>query len=160
MRGVRTKQDFDYEQKIAEANRILTGIETVVLFAEPETKQYLHHLFAEQKAFGKDISDYFATAMINEALKNYISTAILSQYDNFDKGHDRRHIDHVITESLTLAQAYDVDKNMVYTIAAYHDIGIPRGRKEHHIFSVKFLQPTTICVNGLPKSKSPLCAKQ
>jgi len=77
--------------------------------------------------------------MINEVLKNYISTAILPQYDNFDKGHNRRHIDHVIAESLTLAQAYDVDKNMAYTIAAYHDIGIPRGRKEHHLFSGEIL---------------------
>lgn len=58
LRGVRTKQDFDYEQKIAEANRILTGIETVVLFAEPETKTISSSLIRELKAFGKDISDY------------------------------------------------------------------------------------------------------
>ncbi|HOO24257.1 MAG TPA: pantetheine-phosphate adenylyltransferase [Paludibacteraceae bacterium] len=58
LRGVRTKQDFDYEQKIAEANRILTGIETVVLFAEPETKTISSSLIRELKAFGKNVSDY------------------------------------------------------------------------------------------------------
>lgn len=58
LRGVRTTQDFEYEQKIAEANRILTGIETVVLFAEPEKKEISSSLIRELKAFGKDVSDY------------------------------------------------------------------------------------------------------
>lgn len=77
--------------------------------------------------------------MILPDLQHYIETQILPQYDHFDKGHDRRHIDNVIAESLTLAEPYDLNTNMVYTIAAYHDIGIPRGRQEHHIFSGEIL---------------------
>jgi len=73
--------------------------------------------------------------MINRELQTYIETEILPQYDSFDKGHNRLHINQVITESLLLADAYVVDKNMVYVIAAYHDIGLSQGRELHHIFS-------------------------
>lgn len=58
LRGVRTTQDFEYEQKIAEANRILTNVETVILLAEPETKEISSSLIRELKSFGKDVSDY------------------------------------------------------------------------------------------------------
>jgi len=77
--------------------------------------------------------------MINLELKQYIENTILPQYDTFDKGHNCDHIHHVISESLLLARGYNVNKNMIYAIAAYHDIGIPLGRKEHHIFSGKIL---------------------
>ena len=73
--------------------------------------------------------------MINRTLQTYIETHILPQYDSFDKGHNRQHIEQVIAESLILAQSYDVDRNMVYVIAAYHDSGIPQGRELHHLFS-------------------------
>ena len=73
--------------------------------------------------------------MITETLQTYIETEILPQYDSFDKGHNRHHIQQVIDESLILAQSYDVDRNMVYVIAAYHDSGIPQGRELHHLFS-------------------------
>lgn len=73
--------------------------------------------------------------MIAETLQTYVETQILPQYDSFDKGHNRQHIEQVIAESLTLAQSYDVDQNMVYVIAAYHDIGILQGRELHHVFS-------------------------
>ena len=36
LRGVRTMQDFEYERQMADANRALTGIDTVVLFTRPE----------------------------------------------------------------------------------------------------------------------------
>lgn len=77
--------------------------------------------------------------MIATDLQTYIETEILPQYDSFDKGHNRLHIQQVIAESLLLAEAYDLDKNMVYVIAAYHDIGIPQGRDQHHVFSGELL---------------------
>ena len=36
LRGVRSVADFEYERQMADANRALTGIETVVLFTKPE----------------------------------------------------------------------------------------------------------------------------
>ena len=36
IRGIRTVKDFEYEETIADINRKLTGIETILLFTEPE----------------------------------------------------------------------------------------------------------------------------
>lgn len=72
---------------------------------------------------------------ISNSLKAYIESYIVPVYKSFDKGHDMSHINKVIDDSLVIAQDYDVDLNMVYTIAAYHDIGIPQGRENHHITS-------------------------
>lgn len=72
-------------------------------------------------------------------LLHYIETAILPQYDAFTDGHDRSHADMVVRESLHLARAHGADEEMAYVIAAYHDLGIPQGRKEHHLNSAKLL---------------------
>lgn len=76
---------------------------------------------------------------INLQLIEYIKSAILSQYRFYDKGHQQDHIESVIANSLEIAQDYDVDVNMVYTIACYHDIGLQFGRKDHNITSGKYL---------------------
>ena len=36
VRGIRTVKDFEYEETIADINRQLSGIETILLFTEPE----------------------------------------------------------------------------------------------------------------------------
>lgn len=76
---------------------------------------------------------------IDGQLKNYVETAILPLYEAFDRGHDRTHVNRVIAESLALAADYDVDLNKVYAVAAYHDVGLPRGRELHHIYSAEVL---------------------
>lgn len=77
---------------------------------------------------------------MNEDLKYYIEKNILPKYDTFDKGHNISHIQKVIDDSLILAEKFDVDINMVYTIAAYHDIGIEKNRELHHIISGEVLR--------------------
>ena len=42
-------------------------------------------------------------------------------------------------ESLKLALHYEVDSAMVYTVAAYHDLGLCEGREFHHIVSGRIL---------------------
>jgi len=74
-------------------------------------------------------------AKINDDLKNYIEQSILPNYNSFDKGHNIDHARKVIADSLILAEKFDVDINMVYAIAAYHDIGIGTNRELHHIIS-------------------------
>lgn len=76
---------------------------------------------------------------INKDLKTYIEKNILPQYDFFDKGHNIDHIRKVIADSLTLAKKFDVDINMVYTVAAYHDIGIAINHELHHVISGEIL---------------------
>lgn len=70
--------------------------------------------------------------MINSELKEYIEREILPRYDHFDTAHRRDHVETVIEAALRLAEGYDVDLNMVYTIAAYHDTGLAYGRERHH----------------------------
>ncbi|MDR2652283.1 MAG: HD domain-containing protein [Prevotellaceae bacterium] len=72
-------------------------------------------------------------------LKSYIEQNILPRYDVLDSGHNVNHIQKVIDDSLTLAQQFDVNINMVYVIAAYHDIGIEKSRDLHHIISGEIL---------------------
>lgn len=70
--------------------------------------------------------------MINSELKEYIEREILPRYDHFDTAHRRDHVETVIEAALRLAEGYDVDRDMVYTIAAYHDTGLAYGRERHH----------------------------
>lgn len=70
--------------------------------------------------------------MINSELKEYVEREILPRYDHFDTAHRRDHVETVIKAALRLAEGYDVDRDMVYTIAAYHDTGLAYGRDRHH----------------------------
>lgn len=58
VRGVRSSIDFEYERTIAEANRKLSGIETVILCSDPELAHISSSLVRELAAFGKDISEF------------------------------------------------------------------------------------------------------
>ncbi|MGL5938292.1 MAG: HD domain-containing protein [Phocaeicola sp.] len=73
-------------------------------------------------------------------LVTYITTQIIPQYSAFDKAHQIDHALKVIEESLNLTAYYPVNPAMVYTIAAYHDLGLCEGRKTHHWVSGQMLQ--------------------
>ena len=73
---------------------------------------------------------YFCTMQPSEELKNHIETEIIPRYESFDAAHGTDHVRTVIAQSLDLARHYDVDADMIYAVAAYHDTGLARGRKE------------------------------
>lgn len=73
-------------------------------------------------------------------LQEYAQQMIIPQYAHFDKAHQADHVERVIEESLKLSLHYDVNEAMVYTIAAYHDLGLCEGREFHQIVSGKILQ--------------------
>lgn len=77
---------------------------------------------------------------INKDLTTYIERQILPRYDHFDAAHQRNHAEEVIARSLALAKHYDVDLNMVYAIAAYHDTGLCEGRDTHHLVSGRIIR--------------------
>ena len=56
MRGIRTVNDFEYEKSIADVNRKLSGIETFILFTEPEHTHISSSIVRELLRYGKDIS--------------------------------------------------------------------------------------------------------
>ena len=79
-----------------------------------------------------------------EELKAYVEAEILPRYTHFDKAHQLDHITTVIRQSAALAdmlaeKGVEVDRDMVYIIAAYHDLGIVNGRENHHTDSGKIL---------------------
>lgn len=78
--------------------------------------------------------------MVNPAIIVYVEHEILPRYEHFDAAHQRNHADEVIERSLTLAEHYDVDNDMVYTIAAYHDTGLCEGRDTHHLVSGRIIR--------------------
>lgn len=78
--------------------------------------------------------------MINESLKKYIEEVIFPQYELNDMGHNIDHIMYVIDRSLKFAsEVEDINLDMVYTIAAYHDIGHHIDAKNHEVVSAKIL---------------------
>lgn len=77
---------------------------------------------------------------INEDLIRYCESKIIPRYASFDKAHREDHARDVIETSLKLASHYDVDANMVYAAAAYHDTGLIEGRETHHLASGRIIR--------------------
>lgn len=77
--------------------------------------------------------------MVNKELQRYIEINIIPQYIKNDKAHKEDHVRCVINNSMLIADKYNVDKNIVYTAAAYHDLGLVIERKRHEIFSKEIM---------------------
>ena len=73
-------------------------------------------------------------------MKQYIEQEIIPRYDHFDQAHQRDHVMMVIQQSLDIASHLDVDIDMVYAIAAYHDTGLCEGREHHHEVSARIIK--------------------
>lgn len=58
LRGLRTVADFEYERSIADANRKLSGIETVILFTEDKYAFISSTVVRDLVVFGKDIKQF------------------------------------------------------------------------------------------------------
>ena len=72
-------------------------------------------------------------------LVEFVELNILPRYTEFDKAHNLSHVNSVIRRSLELVRTTGADINMVYTIAAYHDLGLSGPRAIHHITGAKIL---------------------
>lgn len=78
--------------------------------------------------------------LMDKTLVEYIEKAVIPMYDGFDAGHGREHVTAVVTEALRLAGFYDVDRDMIYAAAAYHDTGLSVDRKTHHLESGRIIR--------------------
>ncbi len=58
LRGIRSINDFEYEKNIADVNRQISGIDTFILFTEPEYAHVSSSIVRELLSFGKDVSKY------------------------------------------------------------------------------------------------------
>ena len=90
----------------------------------------------------------------NKALEEYLKREILPRYAAFDAAHQLDHALMVMEQSWKLADIVNqsaayvnadgtktvVDKDMVLTIAAYHDTGLCQGRETHHLVSGRIIR--------------------
>ncbi len=58
LRGVRCIADFEYERNMAEANKEIGGIETILLYTSPEYAHISSTLVRDLYSYGKDISSF------------------------------------------------------------------------------------------------------
>ena len=79
----------------------------------------------------------FYTRNVNPELKAYIEEKIFPEYSKNEEGHGIGHIKTVIERSRKLSSAFDVNQNMVFTVAAFHDIGHHIDRKNHEKVSAE-----------------------
>lgn len=78
---------------------------------------------------------------VNDDIIEYVEGCVMLRYAGFDKAHREDHARMVIEQSLKLAENYpEVNPDMVYVIAAFHDLGLVNGRENHHHDSKKILE--------------------
>lgn len=77
---------------------------------------------------------------MDKNLQSFIEKEIIPRYAEFDKAHQESHARSVIEQSMKFAPYYDVNVNMVYIIAAYHDLGLQEDRKIHHLISGRIVR--------------------
>lgn len=79
--------------------------------------------------------------MVQPSLKAYAEASLLPRYDLFDAAHRRDHAERVMAQSMELAGHYpELNRDMVYAIAVYHDLGLCEGRERHHLVSAELMR--------------------
>jgi pantetheine-phosphate adenylyltransferase len=63
VRGIRSINDFEYEKTIADMNRKISGVETFILFTEPELTHVSSTIVRELLRFGYDVSQFIPEGM-------------------------------------------------------------------------------------------------
>ena len=69
LRGVRMIQDFEYEKNLAEVNRSISGLETVLLYTLPEYGHISSSIVRELISYGRDVSALLPKGMVLPEIK-------------------------------------------------------------------------------------------
>lgn len=78
---------------------------------------------------------------VSPEIIDYVERKIIPCYASVDKAHQENHVRMVIEQSLKLAEhTPSMNSDMVYVIAAFHDLGLVNGRENHHRDSRKILE--------------------
>lgn len=64
LRGVRSVKDFEYEQSIADINRQLTGVDTLLLYTEPQLSSVSSSVVRELYRYGQDIACFLPQGIV------------------------------------------------------------------------------------------------
>ena len=75
---------------------------------------------------------------VNPELISYIETKIFPEYSKNDAGHSLEHINYVIRRSLNFAEQFgEIDTDIVYAVAAFHDVAHHIDKKNHEKLSAE-----------------------
>ena len=70
---------------------------------------------------------------VSQGIIDYVEREIIPRYASFDKAHQENHVRMVIEQSLKLSEhTPSMNSDMIYIIAAFHDLGLVNGRENHH----------------------------
>lgn len=58
LRGVRSTADFEYERNLADINRAISGVESVMLYSLPELAMVSSSMVRELQSYGADVSRF------------------------------------------------------------------------------------------------------
>lgn len=94
-----------------------------------------------------------------QTLKEYIESEIIPRYDNFDGAHKRDHVRSVIGQSQELSGYYDVNPEILYAAAAYHDLGLCEGREKHHLVSGRIIREDKTLLNWFTSEEIEIIAE-
>ncbi len=76
--------------------------------------------------------------IMNKDLENYIKTEILPQYEKNDSGHSFKHIDYVLKRCFNFSEQFkNIDFNLLFAIATFHDIAHHIDKKNHEKLSAE-----------------------
>lgn len=78
--------------------------------------------------------------MLDKDLVRYVEEEVIPRYAIFDKAHQEDHVRKVIEESMNMSSYYNVDQNVLYAAAAFHDTGLSEGRENHHLVSGRIIR--------------------
>lgn len=105
----------------------------IIFYDKPED------LIAPFRRIVKDLSGYYHG--VNIELQKHIERDVLPEYEKNEPAHQLGHINYVIDRSFKFAQTVpDINFDIVYAVAAYHDIGHHINPKTHEIESAKIMQ--------------------
>lgn len=75
---------------------------------------------------------------VNPELISYIEANVFPEYSKNDAGHSLEHINYVIRRSLSFAEQFsEIDADIVYTVAAFHDVSHHIDKKNHEKLSAE-----------------------
>ena len=81
---------------------------------------------------------------MNKKLLEYIENNVFPEYSKNEQGHGIEHINYVIDRCMRFAEQFDnIDLDMLYTIAAFHDIGHHIDKKNHEKLSAEIFYNNT-----------------
>ena len=64
LRGIRSVNDFEYEKTIADVNRKISGVETLVLFTEPEHTHISSTIVRDLLRYGRSVDEFLPEGLV------------------------------------------------------------------------------------------------